>query len=412
MLRMKTIKLIFLLTLVLNMYVVLSESGEDTREDEFIPTHEWQVIKKGQKIPKGLHVRMNLAEGYSEAKLLDPEDSAGSTDKSQALILTEDSIDVTDTKKPVKMDPITLKRIKEKPSRALDNRISDLIQEHINAKAEKPENDDVLLAVLENLEDLVHDIDYGLDFVRHEGLENVIMPNLNSTNKALKAQTLLVLGSCMQNNEEVKLHAFEIGLLQKIHYIFARNNDSTVSLRALFALGSILRTTPIVQSKFVALGGITSCLNALESKDLRLKVKTVNLLNDLMLERKMMEILSEDGDKGQEDFGKYEVDIQKHLLEQNYCILLTNLLEEVTTVDQTDFNAIEIVLFAMENVKTSCIKQYSDRERAILLKIAQNYDAAEVTDDNNDIVMSLRDSLYEITRGFEKQNQELTKEEL
>ena len=42
-----------------------------------MPTHEWQVIKQGQSIPAGLHVRMNFQTGIKEAKLMDKDDSPG-----------------------------------------------------------------------------------------------------------------------------------------------------------------------------------------------------------------------------------------------------------------------------------------------------------------------------------------------
>lgn len=40
----------------------------------FVPTHDWQEIKPGQSIPKGLHVRINLETGKKEAKLLEEFD--------------------------------------------------------------------------------------------------------------------------------------------------------------------------------------------------------------------------------------------------------------------------------------------------------------------------------------------------
>ena len=44
----------------------------------FQPTHQWQEIQKGQSIPQGLHVRMNLQTGKREAKLMDDdEDGSG-----------------------------------------------------------------------------------------------------------------------------------------------------------------------------------------------------------------------------------------------------------------------------------------------------------------------------------------------
>lgn len=37
----------------------------------FEPSSEWQVIKSGQSIPAGLHVRVNMQTGLKEAKLID-----------------------------------------------------------------------------------------------------------------------------------------------------------------------------------------------------------------------------------------------------------------------------------------------------------------------------------------------------
>lgn len=39
--------------------------------DPFVPTNEWQKVKPGQVLPKGLHVRLNLESGEKEAKLMD-----------------------------------------------------------------------------------------------------------------------------------------------------------------------------------------------------------------------------------------------------------------------------------------------------------------------------------------------------
>lgn len=51
------------------------EDGEQV--DVFVPTSEWQVVREGQHIPPGLHVRMNLQTGLKEAKLLDREEVQG-----------------------------------------------------------------------------------------------------------------------------------------------------------------------------------------------------------------------------------------------------------------------------------------------------------------------------------------------
>ena len=41
----------------------------------FVAQEDWQEIREGQKVPGGLHYRMNLETGKKEAKLLSLEDT-------------------------------------------------------------------------------------------------------------------------------------------------------------------------------------------------------------------------------------------------------------------------------------------------------------------------------------------------
>lgn len=51
----------------------------ENEADEFIPTDQWQKIREGQKIPPGLHIRLNLETGEREAKLLDPNEKSSTS---------------------------------------------------------------------------------------------------------------------------------------------------------------------------------------------------------------------------------------------------------------------------------------------------------------------------------------------
>ena len=74
-----------LLALVLYGYCEEDDITVADEEEEnvtvFIPTNQWQQILPGQAIPAGLHVRINLATGEKEAKLIeedeDDEDKLG-----------------------------------------------------------------------------------------------------------------------------------------------------------------------------------------------------------------------------------------------------------------------------------------------------------------------------------------------
>uniref|UniRef100_A0A023FXJ8 Putative nucleotide exchange factor sil1 n=1 Tax=Amblyomma parvum TaxID=251391 RepID=A0A023FXJ8_AMBPA len=60
-----------------------SNEPEESPRKEFQPTDEWKQVQPGEAIPAGLHVRMNLATGQTEAKLVDESDSKG-TQRSQS----------------------------------------------------------------------------------------------------------------------------------------------------------------------------------------------------------------------------------------------------------------------------------------------------------------------------------------
>ena len=46
---------------------------------DFVATNEWQEILEGQKVPAGLHYRMNLATGKKEAKILEDDKNSESS---------------------------------------------------------------------------------------------------------------------------------------------------------------------------------------------------------------------------------------------------------------------------------------------------------------------------------------------
>jgi len=69
-------------------YGATRESDEEI-EDVFIPTKEWQEIKRGQSIPPGLHVRLDFQTGIREAKLME-EEEGGSYKSSHLSVSTQE----------------------------------------------------------------------------------------------------------------------------------------------------------------------------------------------------------------------------------------------------------------------------------------------------------------------------------
>ncbi len=61
------------------MYIQFTDDTETADHEKFVATHEWQVVKKGQSIPKGLHIRYDLQTGVYMAKLLVNEETEDTT---------------------------------------------------------------------------------------------------------------------------------------------------------------------------------------------------------------------------------------------------------------------------------------------------------------------------------------------
>ena len=61
--KMPALKILLILSLF---QLTISQSDDNY----FVATEEWQEIKEGQKVPAGLHYRMNLQTGKKEAKIL------------------------------------------------------------------------------------------------------------------------------------------------------------------------------------------------------------------------------------------------------------------------------------------------------------------------------------------------------
>ena len=68
------------------MLCLVGSVAESVEAEVFIPTTEWQVVKEGQSIPKGLHVRMNLQTGLKEAKLMVKSSTASEDEQHEVCI--------------------------------------------------------------------------------------------------------------------------------------------------------------------------------------------------------------------------------------------------------------------------------------------------------------------------------------
>merc|ERR1719228_2462214 len=142
--------------------------------------------------------------------------------------------------------------------------------------------------ILEDLEYYVHKIDNALDFLHLSGMDQILLPSINSSTSSLRRMSCHLLGAAAQSNPKFQRAAHEAGLVGPLLRLVSLDPVIEVSSKALYALSAILRNFPEAQSTFLRQGGLGVFTNLFDREGReynKLQVKMVTLLHDLLLER-------------------------------------------------------------------------------------------------------------------------------
>ncbi|XP_071946700.1 nucleotide exchange factor SIL1-like isoform X2 [Antedon mediterranea] len=319
-----------------------SKISEGGPVEMFQPTHEWQVIKPGQSIPPGLHIRMDFQTGIKEAKFLDPEDDNSSAGSSLQVVReegeengeVEESVDMEtekmkylkdynrdeseinfgerrvskdDLKNALKnfksgMDDVKNKEEAEKLQekyrsyeelkqdfKAMNVKVetdTEIMQRLVDQFKEEGASLEQKINVLHDLEYYVHQIDNAQNLESINGFK-MLVKGLNDTEPEMKEACAFVLGSAFQSNPKVQIQGIEEGAMTLLLRMMHFDQSFNVQKKALYALSSLIRHFPYAQRKFVSLGGVTSLSQVLQRESsamLPLQIRAVSLFNDLVVE--------------------------------------------------------------------------------------------------------------------------------
>ncbi|XP_030754577.1 nucleotide exchange factor SIL1-like [Sitophilus oryzae] len=276
----------------------ICEDKQDTESDEiFVPTKEWKVIKAGQKVPSGLHYRINLSTGKKEAKI--NEDDESDTNKKGISVIKEDetlysALKDVDKKNPENDMPKKFRTLDEIKKDLGDIEITpksdveilqDLFAKFQEEDKKKQPNTKEILKILKDLIYLSHQIDNGNEFVRMDGFKKIVYKKLNSTNLAVKQEALKLFSTLAQNSPKVKVHILETGGITILLRLLNLDDNPHIKNSAVTALSCTLRTFPYAQNRFIEAGGLTIFSSLFKSGSVKLKLKLVTLLNDFIIER-------------------------------------------------------------------------------------------------------------------------------
>ncbi|XP_053574524.1 nucleotide exchange factor SIL1 isoform X2 [Bombina bombina] len=321
---------------------------DDYKEDQeiFYPTREWQVVKPGQAVPAGLHIRLNLQTGQNEAKLLDENDdlksqesthrkSDGYTTKElkEALAKFKEGTESQDPKN----EKAYIEDVKKKfrPIEELKKSFSELnirvetdfeiMTRIINTFNNSISTTDEKVHALYDLEYYVHQVDNAQNLFKSGGLQ-LLINSLNSTEPVLIEHSAFVIGSALASNPKVQVAAFEGGALQKLLVVLAMDNEPSVKKKALFALSALLRQFPYAQQQFLKLGGLQILKNVFKGKNAEmLYVRVITLMYDMIME-KMLNKESNITQKNERIQQYEQINILPAITEQGWCTMISNLL--------------------------------------------------------------------------------------
>lgn len=400
----------------------------EKNETTFVPTREWQTVKKGTPIPGGLHVRHNFQTGVTEAKLMDSEDveekdlseNLNSSNINSLTLHPEKAIfeekDPTEKSNlfhhPIEELKARLKKIKQdsgenipelddehtqqikkkfkdyetlkKEFKALEINIttdSELLNNyfqkfHVHKNAitmgtlTTAETEEIL-DILYNLEYLLHQIDNAKVFADMQGMSKIISPCLNGTNNEIKAEALRLLGAAVQSNPKVQLKALENDFVQKLLHILSTNNKMEIKSRCLFALSALIRQFPAAQKVWIDHGGVEIFGKILIDDQLQVQIKVMRLINDLIIERQNLNEIT-DANQQLKIKAYATADIEKKLLTYEYCNHLSNLMIESFKGEHSDqlrtdnYEFLETISDSMITIAPICIDRFRENKDELL----------------------------------------------
>lgn len=368
----------FLLTMVFLITTTLSLQDED--DIEFVPTNEWQLVKEGQSIPSGLHVRMDMSTGGKWAKLMDDDSSAKST---AIQHVADQNIDTDSKTSPDDMDQLRLrleKLVKEETLHAKrkykyksdpanpgneqvqggdgdDQRRAQEVKnkfrsmEEIRADLEELEVEQESdfsvmsrmlsvavnhmklaserLAALADLEFYLHQVDNANDFIKIEGLDKMLtMVTGAGEEESLRREAVHVAGVAMQGNANVQIRGLELGWGDKLLAMLVPEAGESLAVRkkCLFALSCLLRHFPHAQYVFSAKGGFQTLLSLINDQhtDPKLVIKSLQLISDLNRERADASKVAKENEEKIKQYNRFNM--TRILVDADWCQTLATLL--------------------------------------------------------------------------------------
>jgi len=233
--------------------------------------------------------------------------------------------------------------------------------------------------ILDDLEYYVHQYDNALLFVDLGGLQNTIIPSLNSSSTSLRRLSCLLLSGASQSNPKFQIAAFEHGLVETLLRMTVLDQDPEVSTKSFSAMSAVIRNFPEAQNSLLRQGGLGVLIKIFDHEHNvyeKLKIKVLTMINDLLIERddaaKMNDEASVKRRSQYNDIDK-KFSIEAQILAHGWCQVFSKILilperDDSTAVGEEvplkiEHDIIEKLIGAMETILSKCSHpEYSQQD--------------------------------------------------
>ncbi|QRG39367.1 hypothetical protein FDK38_003809 [Candidozyma auris] len=257
-------------------------SDNDCYPEVFEPTNEWQVVREGQHIPKGLHVRMNMDTNEREAKLLDPNE----TDGAELVAVDNQEEAHEETRKQIEE---ALAKFKEQVKTYKRSKVNEgELNDFGSAVAEIMNFDDDLgraEEALNTLSELAHDREFGVRLTQKPDIfEKIHTIALEVNEPRIKETCYGILGASLSNNPEAVTNVLQNQPSLFVDTLFGvlRQKDTTdrIQKRVLGVLQGLTSDAKFVQQR------IGDIITVFPSLGQQAKDRVAVILEDLNLTEK------------------------------------------------------------------------------------------------------------------------------
>ncbi|KAH0608140.1 uncharacterized protein H6S33_002192 [Morchella sextelata] len=255
----------------------------------FVPTNEFQIIHDDQVVPLGLHYRLNVETGLKEAKINVASDSDDDHTGVVVIPNKDEEAAIIDSPKPIPRAPISPDGAIKPPlpsSAGEALAFSDSLE--VLLKHSKYSTSEITHALL-SLEDLVHEIYWGLQVSAPKYVSPLLTLVSNSPDPTIRSTAALVIGSALSNNPKALASATSdssVKLIRTLLSSLERETDNNVKARILYALNQAIKS-PVTRAEFLTGQGLQTLHQLFKNGDSEFMGKSAIVIEDNFLNEDM-----------------------------------------------------------------------------------------------------------------------------